>query len=120
MNKNQYLALLRTFLTTLGAVLATYGFTDGHAWLPVIGVALSGLSVGWGVLWHRDPAKPGKIKWSLVRKFVNALTSAAATYGWMRPDQVDGVVMLFATLGPLLALNFSLIDSADAPSEPEN
>lgn len=117
MNKSQYLGILRAFLTSLGAVLVTFGVTDGHAFLPIVGIVLSLVSLGWGVLWHRDPHKPGKIQWSLIRKFCNAVTSALATYGFLHPGQVSGVMMLVATLGPLLAVHLSFIDNS--PEQPE-
>lgn len=118
MTKSQHLGVLRAVLTSLGAVLATYGIQDGNAWLPVIGVILTGFSLGWGVIWHKDPAKPGKLKWSLLRKFSNAVLSACATYGWMHPDQASGVLMLVSNLGPLIAMYASWIDNG--PEDPED
>lgn len=116
--KTQTFGLLRAFLTALGAVLVTFGLNDGHAWLPVIGLALATFSLGWGWVWHRDPLTPGRLSWSLVRKFVNALTAALATYGWMHPEQVPAVLTLFATLGPLMAAKFSWIDNSDDDDAP--
>lgn len=117
MNQSQYLGIIRAFLTSLGAALLTFGITDGHAFLPIVGIVLSIVSLGWGVLWHRDPKKPGKIKWSLVRKFCNSVTSALATYGFLHPDQVSGLMMLIATLGPLLAAHLSFVDNSSSEEE---
>jgi hypothetical protein len=118
MTKSQKLGLLRGLLTSIGAAMATYGINDGQQFLPVIGFILAGVSLGWGVLWHRDPAKPGKIKWSLVRKFANAGLTACATYGWMHPDQASGILMLIANLGPVIAMYASWIDNS--PEDPDD
>lgn len=121
MNKQQHLGLIRAFLTALGTSLATWGITDGHQWLPVIGIVLAFISLGWGWIWHRDPATPGKLKWSLVRKFINVCGTAAITYGIVNPERVVGIEMLVFTAGPLLAAWFSWIDnSPEDPADPDD
>lgn len=118
MTKSQHLGLLRGILTSIGAALATYGINDGQQFLPVIGFILAGVSLGWGVFWHRDPAKPGKIHWSLVRKFANAGLTAVATYGWMKPEQASDILMVIANLGPFIAMYASWIDNS--PEDPDD
>jgi len=101
--KDKWLSQLRAILTAAGSALTTWGLNDGNNWAPVAGVILALVSLLWGVAFHRDPANPGKIKWSLVRKFFNAAGTALVTYGVINPDKVDSVVALLAVLGPMLA-----------------
>ncbi len=117
MNKNQSLGALRAFLTALGTMLATWGFSDGHNFTPIIGVILTGFSLSWGVFHHKDPSTPGKMSWSLFRKFINVLCSAAATYGFLHPDKVSAIAPFLAALGPILAARFSWIDNSDPQPE---
>lgn len=113
MNKDQFLGQLRAVLTAGGTALATWGLTDGNQWAPVSGVILAVVSLGWGLLWHRDPANPGKLKWSLVRKLANVTGAALVTYGFVAPGKVDSMVSFLAAFGPLLASLFSFIDNGE-------
>ena len=112
MNKDQTLGQIRAFLTAAGAALATWGINDGNAWVPVVGVLVAVISVTWGLLHHKDPATQGTLQWSLVRKLLNVAGSAAITYGILNPEKVQGLEMLAATLGPLLASMCSWIDNS--------
>jgi hypothetical protein len=118
MKKEQALGQLRALLTALGTVLVTWGVSDGNQWLPIIGVLLAGYSLTWGLLHHQDPATPGRMSWSLVRKFVNMLGTALVTYGVLHPDRMASIVPLFAALGPIAAAHFSWVDNNDDNSEP--
>jgi hypothetical protein len=111
MNKDQTLGQIRALLTASGSALATWGITDGNAWAPITGALLAIISATWGVLHHKDPARPGVIKWSLVRKAVNAIGTAAITYGLINPEKVDGAEMVLASLAPFAAMAFSWIDN---------
>lgn len=113
MNKQQKLGQLRAALTAAGTALATWGVNDGNAWAPVVGLVIALVSATWGILHHKDPAKPGSLRWSLVRKAFNAAGAAAITYGWLNPEKVQGMEMLIAALGPLVASWFSWIDNSD-------
>lgn len=113
MNKEQKLGQFRAALTAAGTVLATWGINDGNAWAPLTGLIIAVISATWGVLHHKDPARPGSLKWSLVRKAVNAAGAAAITYGWLNPEKVQGMEMLLAALGPLIAAWFSWIDNSE-------
>lgn len=119
MTKDQTLGQLRTALTALGTVLATWGINDGNAWAPVTGAILALISVTWGILHHKDTATPGTLKWSLVRKLVNILGSAGITYGFLNSEKVQGIEMLVAAAGPLLAAAFSWIDNETPAEDPE-
>lgn len=120
MNKDQFLGQFRALLTALGSALVVWGLSDptGNNWMPIVGVVMAAVSLGWGLLWHRDPSKPGRLSWSLFRKFINAAGAAAIAYGVVNPEKVHGVEMLVATLGPLLAAWFSWIDNSEAQSPP--
>lgn len=113
MNKDQTLGQIRAALTAAGTVLATWGINDGNAWAPIVGVVVAAISLTWGLLHHKDPATQGSLKWSLVRKFANVAGSAAITYGLLNPEKVQGIEMMVATLGPLLASWFSWIDNSE-------
>jgi len=121
MKKDQLLGQIRTALTALGTMLATWGVNDGNQWAPVTGLVIAILSATWGILHHRDPATPGKLSWSLVRKALNAAGAAAITYGYLNPEKVQGIEMLFAAMGPLAASMFSWIDNSadDIPPGPD-
>lgn len=125
MTKQQKLGALRALLTAIGASLATWGFDDGNSWAPATGALIAIISATWGVLHHKDPNVPSTIRWSLVRKAVNALGAAAATYGYLNPEKVAGIEMVVATLGPVLAIVFSCVDNREdddgfgEPSPPE-
>lgn len=112
MTKNQQLGQLRAVLLALGSALATWGFSDRNQWAPIVGIILAGWSLTWGLLHHKDPATPGTLSWSLVRKFANALGAAAVTYGWCHPDKVDSIMKILPLLGPILAGWFSWISNA--------
>lgn len=112
MTKNQQLGQLRAILLAVGSALTTWGLSDGNQWAPVIGVILAIWSLTWGLLHHKDPANPGTLSWSLVRKLANALGAAAVTYGWCHPDKVDAIVKILPLLGPALAGWFSWISNA--------
>lgn len=116
MTKAQTLGQIRTALTALGTVLATWGITEGHAWAPIVGIIIALLSATWGLLHHKNATTPGTLKWSLVRKTVNILGSAGITYGFLNTEKVQGIEMLVAALGPLLAAAFSWIDN-EAPAD---
>ncbi len=120
MNKNQYLGQLRAVLTALGTMLATWGWSDGHEFTPIIGVLLTGFSLTWGWLHHKDPSTPGKMSWSLFRKFINVLCTAAATYGFLHQDKVGAIASFLAALGPLIAARLSWIDNSDPKPEDED
>jgi hypothetical protein len=111
MSKAQTLGLVGSTLTATGTVLATWGINDGHQWAPIVGIVLALVSLTWGLLHHKDPATPGTLKWSLVRKTINVAGSAAITYGFLNPERVQGIEVLAASLGPLLAAWFSWIDN---------
>lgn len=111
MTKEQAIGQLREVLTAAGAVLATWGISDGNGWAPAIGAVLALASLLWGVAWHRDKGKPGKVRWTLVRKFVNALGAAAVTYGVLNPDKVQSVDTLLAAIGPVVASATSWISN---------
>ena len=118
MKKEQTLGALRAFLTTLGSALATWGLADpaGGAWAPVTGLILAAASLVWGTWFHRDPATPGRLRWSLVRKLGNALFTALVTYGVTSSETAATADLLLANLGPLLvAMGFSVADN-QAPS----
>lgn len=119
MNKEQTLGQIRAALTAAGTVLATWGINDGNAWAPVAGVVVAAISLTWGLLHHKDPTTQGSLKWSLVRKFANVAGSAAITYGLLNPEKVQGIEMMMATLGPLLASWFSWIDNSDTDDTDE-
>ena len=120
MKKEQALGQIRELLAALGAVLVTWGISDGNQWSPVIGVLIAAYSLTWGLLHHRDPATPGRMSWSLVRKFINVLGTALVTYGVLHPDRFNALVPLVAALGPLLAAHFSWVDNnpEDGPQDP--
>jgi len=111
MNKQQKLGQVRAFLTAAGASLATWGFNDGNAWAPIVGIILAAISGTWGLLHHKDPTTAGSLRWSLVRKFANVAGSACITYGFLNPERVQGIEVLIASAGPLLASWFSWIDN---------
>jgi hypothetical protein len=117
MNKQQSLGQFRAVLTALGTMLATWGFSDGHDFAPIIGVVLASFSLTWGLFHHKDPSTPGKLSWSLFRKFINVIGSAAVTYGVMHPDKWGGVATFLAAVGPLLAARFSWIDNSEPKSD---
>lgn len=118
MKKEQALGQLRAFLTALGTILATWGVNDGNQWAPVVGVIIAGYSLTWGLLHHKDPATPGRMSWSLFRKFINIAGSAALTYGVLNPERFSTIGPLVAALGPLLAARFSWIDNTDDDTTP--
>lgn len=118
MKKNQLLGQIRTALTALGTMLATWGVNDGNQWAPIIGLVIAIISATWGILHHRDSATPGKLSWSLVRKALNAAGAAAITYGYLNPEKVQGIEMLVAAAGPLLASAFSWIDNSPDDNPP--
>jgi hypothetical protein len=113
MKKEQALGQIRTFLTAAGTVLATWGISDGNGWAPVTGVIVALISLLWGIAFHRDPNNPGKLKWSLLRKFINVAGSAAVTYSFVSQDRVDAMMALVAALGPLAAATFSWVSNDD-------
>ena len=115
MTTSQKLGQIRALLTALGSVLTVYGLSDpaGQSWMILIGVIMAFISLTWGVLHHRDPQNPGRISWSLFRKFANLAGTAAVTYGIMHPDRVDSLEVLLAALGPILASSFSWIDNSE-------
>ncbi len=114
MNKDQFLGQVRAALTAAGAVLATWGINDGNDWAPITGIVVTFISLSWGWLHHRDPATSTTFKWSLFRKLINVAGSALITYGLLNPEKVQGVEVLIAALGPLLASWFSWIDNSPA------
>jgi|GEM_PF-5146928 len=118
MKKEQALGQLRALLTACGTVLATWGFTDGHQWQPVVGVIMVLYSLTWGLLHHKDPSKPGSLSWSLVRKAVNIIGTALVTYGFVSPEKIESLVPLVAALGPILASMFSFIGNDDGKKSP--
>lgn len=113
MTKDQFQGQLREVLAAAGTALATWGVSDGHQWDPVAGVIAALVSVTWGVLHHRDPDKPGRLRWSLVRKLANVTGAAVVTYGFVSPEKVDSLLAMLAVIGPMLALAFSFIDNDD-------
>lgn len=117
MTKDQKLGQLRALLTALGSSLATWGFLDpaGGAWAPAVGILIAGFSMTWGILHHRDPKKPGRLSWSLVRKFLNIAGSAAATYGFTSPERAESLVAVLALLGPVFAWFFTIVDNDEGP-----
>ncbi len=117
MTKDQQFGQLRALLLAIGSALATWGFSDGNQWAPAIGIILAGWSFTWGLLHHRDPAKPGTVSWSLFRKFVNATCVAMVTYGWCNPEKADAFLKILPLLGPVLAARWSWIDNSEDESE---
>jgi hypothetical protein len=111
MTKDQLKGQFRAVLLALGTMLATLGFSDGNNWMPVVGIILAGWSLTWGLLHHKDPANPGTLSWSLLRKFVNAIGSAALAYGYKHPEQINAIMAFVAALGPLAAAHFSWISN---------
>jgi hypothetical protein len=99
-------------------MLATWGISDGNQWAPVIGVLLALVSATWGILHHRNPATPGRLSWSLVRKLANVAGSAAVTYGLLNQDRVASVTVLIAAIGPLLAARYSWVDNSEDATPP--
>lgn len=119
MNREQTLGQIRAALTALGTVLATWGWNDGHQWAPAAGIIVALVSVTWGLLHHRSPETPGRLSWSLVRKSWNIIGTAALTYGYLNPEKFQGIEILLATTGPLLASVFSWIDNSETTNTPE-
>lgn len=121
MDTNPTLGQIRAILTALGAALTVWGLHDpsGQAWMPIVGILMAFLSLTWGILHHRDPRKPGRISWSLFRKFLNITGTAAVTYGVMHPERFTSLETLIAALGPILAASFSWIDNSEIkPTDP--
>lgn len=118
MTKEQKLASLRAVMTSAGAMLATWGFTDpaSGAWMPVVGIVIAAVSAGWGVVFHRDPDNPGKLRWSLVRKLANATGTALVTYGFVSDGKAESMMDFIGTIGPFLAMFFAWIDNDDDPT----
>lgn len=113
MKKEQILGQLRFLLTATGTALATWGFTDGHSWEPVIGIIMVLFSLTWGFLYHKKPGSSGKVYWSLVRKAVNIIGTALVTYGYVDTGKVESIDQIVAALGPILAGLFSFIGNGD-------
>lgn len=111
MNKPQLLGLLRGLFTAFGTMLAVHGLSDGNNWQPVAGIGLALASLFYGMLYHKDPENPGKLRWSLVRKLVNVTGSAMVMYGYTRPEKVEAIVAAVAAMGPFFALFFSFVDN---------
>ena len=98
MTKDQFLGQIRAILTAAGSALATWGLDDGNAWAPIVGIILALVSCTWGLLHHRDPATPGVVSWSAVRKLLNLIGSAAVTYGFLNPEKVGSIEAVAAAL----------------------
>jgi hypothetical protein len=113
MTNDQKLGQLRALFTTLAGVLVAWGVNDGHNWMPIVGVLLAVTSLAGGIRAHLDPAKPGKLAWSLIRKALNAGGAAAVTYGALSADQAANLALFLGALGPILASVFSWIDNDD-------
>jgi hypothetical protein len=106
---DQTLGAVRAILTALGGALAAWGFLAEPLWAPIPGIVLALISVLWGVMIHRDPNKPGKIKWSLVRKLFNATGAGLVVWGVASSDQIDSLMVLLGSLGPLIATSSSIV-----------
>jgi hypothetical protein len=117
MTSNQKSGQIRAMLTALSGVLVAWGISDGHGWMPIIGMMLATVSLLGGILAHRGGSAPGGVAWSLVRKTINATGAALVTYGITSPEQAESVYLFTGALGPLLASAFSWIDN-DEPGAP--
>jgi len=113
LTREQATGQLREVLTAVGAALTTWGISDGHGWAPVVGCASVLYATTWGVLHHKDPNKPGVLSWSLVRKAINVIGSAAITYGLTAEEDVASIATLAAVLGPVIAMRCSFISNTE-------
>jgi len=112
-NKDKAMGQLRAALTATGSALATWGVTDGNEWAPVVGVILALVSVLWGVAFYRKKDEKMTVRYSLIRKLVNAVGVALITYEVTSPEQIDKILVLVGALGPIIASSFSWVVNSE-------
>jgi hypothetical protein len=103
MNKETVFTLLRTVLVSVGVFLVGKNFLgspiDAVMWEMLVGIAMSGLAVLWGIL---DKDLPIEMLQSFIRSAIVGLGGLLVAKGSLSPEKLESILGIVLAILPFI------------------
>lgn len=103
MNKETIFTLLRTVLVSVGVFLVGKNFLgspiDAVMWEMLVGIAMSGLAVLWGIL---DKDLPIEMLQSFIRSAIVGLGGLLVAKGSLSPEKLESILGIVLAILPFI------------------